>query len=606
MRITTRKRLAVLPAATLLALAVGSPAYAVTNWSQGFESHTDGWIELEPAAGIQRVASGYNGIESSAGSNHAVMTAPHMFTRFDSYDAEWDGTWKAAIDVYLDPSWDAGAGFDYSVAANGSDGKHQRDFIVHVTKDTSTGKLLVGASNNTNNAPREDLATLANHAEVTEAGWYTVQHTFRDQDGVLAVDIEVLKGEDVVFKETRTAPEDVMAEIGGNRYGWFTALDGMELAVDNVRIARVAQEAGRSYSTDFTHEAITKANPARWRMSGSYDAAIETIDGDAVLRISNSTTSGSFGDMLYSPRLTVAADERAVDNVFNASFVIEPTEYQEGLVVTASPDNGVGGRNGYLRIKHVNDGVTVEAAGSYLKADGTSDWNYVDVASGLDVGQPHTVHMQTVKRPGKAPEVVDDVFRAWVDNGPQAEVGTFEAYFAETGEPNYATDTLLFRMSGTAAPDFKGAGLLIDDLTMSVSTEKPVEPPVTPPTDPGKPPTTPGNPDPGTPPTTNPGNPDPGTPPVTTPAKSASVKAKAVSGKSKMRINVNPNKGSGFWKVKIQKKTATGWKTLKKTYRTKGRAEILTVDLPKGTYRAKVLPKYGYEKFFSNRVHLKK
>jgi len=93
---------------------------------------------------------------------------------------------------------------------------------------------------------------------------------------------------------------------------------------------------------------------------------------------------------------------------------------------------------------------------------------------------------------------------------------------------------------------------------------------------------------------------------VTTPAKSASVKAKAVSGESKMRINVNPNKGSGFWKVKIQKKTATGWKALKKTYRTKGRAEILTVDLPKGTYRAKVLPKYGYEKFFSNRVQLKK
>ena len=65
---------------------------------------------------------------------------------------------------------------------------------------------------------------------------------------------------------------------------------------------------------------------------------------------------------------------------------------------------------------------------------------------------------------------------------------------------------------------------------------------------------------------------------------------------SKLYLNVNPNKGSGYWNVKIQKKTANGWKTLKGTYRTQGKAEARTINLPKGTYRAVVQPKYGYTK----------
>lgn len=71
----------------------------------------------------------------------------------------------------------AGEGFDYAVAANGQDGNHLRDFIFHVTQDTSTGNLLVGGSNNTNFAPREDLDTL-NHATIDASGWYTFEHKF--------------------------------------------------------------------------------------------------------------------------------------------------------------------------------------------------------------------------------------------------------------------------------------------------------------------------------------------------------------------------------------------------------------------------------------------
>ena len=605
MKNSTKRAAAIVPATLLIAMGIHAPVSAVTDWKQGFESDTAGWFENSESARIARVASGHDGIVSSSGANHAVISGPGMFTRFGAYDAEWDGTWTAEIDVYLDPTWDPGAGFDYSVAANGSDNKHRRDFVFHVTKDESEGELLVGASNNTSFSPREDLESLPNHAVVTDAGWYTLRHTFRDQGGVLAVDLELVKDGKVVFTETRKDAADIMDAIGGNRYGWFTALSGTELAIDNAELGRPEQEPGRDYRTDFTHVAITKADEARWRMSGGYDAGIEAGEGDTRLRLSNAVTSGSFGDMLFSPQLTVAADEDAVDNVFNASFVVEPVEYQEGLAVTVSPDDGQGGRNGYLRLKHVNGGLTVEVAGSYFDENGDLQWQYVDVASGLDVTKAHTVGLAVVKAPSSTPDDINDVFRVSVDEGAPVEVGTFEAYYAANDEANHATDTLLFRLSGNAVPAVEGSGLLIDDLSMSVSTEDQSAQPGPPTDDPG----------PSTPPAVTPGTPGTSTPPATTPptpavpatpVKAAKVTTSSKSARTKLHVNVNPNKGSGYWNVRIQKKTSKGWKYVGKTYRTQGKYETLTLNLPKGTYRAVVMPKYGYGKGYSKSVSLRK
>ena len=143
----------------------------------------------------------------------------------------------AEIKIYLDPSWPAGVGFDYSVAANGSDGNHQRDYIFHVTKDTFTGQLLVAGSNNTNFAPREDLETI-NHYQVTVAGWYTLRHIFRDQGGSLAVDLQLVDTTgSVLFTETRfNVADTIPAEVGGNRYAWFTHVTGVTLAVDDHKL----------------------------------------------------------------------------------------------------------------------------------------------------------------------------------------------------------------------------------------------------------------------------------------------------------------------------------------------------------------------------------
>ena len=236
---------------TVTAIVFGlttSALQATTVWNQGFETDASGWLDDDDFAGYgdaTRVASGTGGITSNEGSFHAIMTdegdVSGPFTRFDMYRSAWPGGLTASIDVFLDTNWAAGEGFEYSVAANGSDDAHQRDFIFHVTKDTSSGKLLVGGSNNSNFAPREDLETLNNY-EVTSSGWYTLEHEFRDAgDGTLAVDLNLRNaGGALLFTETRNDLSDVIAtEIGGNRYGWFTdisvagglAVDGHTLSI---------------------------------------------------------------------------------------------------------------------------------------------------------------------------------------------------------------------------------------------------------------------------------------------------------------------------------------------------------------------------------------
>jgi hypothetical protein len=224
-------------------------------FNQGFETNTSGWLDSRDYAGfgsVERKATGSGGISSSSGSHHALVRESDSgpFTRFDGYRDAFGSGFKAQIDVYLDTNWALGAGFDYSVAANGSDGKHQRDFIFHVARDSSTGSLLVGGSNNTNFATREDLES-TNHYVVTASGWYTLQHNFYDDGGVLAVDLNLLdKSGTVLFTETRSTVEDTIPDVvGGNRYGWFTHIglgsdgQGGSLAVDNSQLYLTAPQA---------------------------------------------------------------------------------------------------------------------------------------------------------------------------------------------------------------------------------------------------------------------------------------------------------------------------------------------------------------------------
>ncbi len=251
------------PAAGTLAISIDDDTAVIgavtapTLYVQGFDSGTDpsttGWIDGGGYGHIVIAASGDNGIDTKSGTgNYALITQDGPvggesgpFTRFDGYRTDFFAGFTSSVDIYLDTGWAAGSGFDYSVAVTNQSGAHLRDFIFHVTQDTSTGDLLIGTSNNTNFDPIENLESGV-HGTVASTGWYTFEQTFRDDGtGHLAVDFVVRDANGVaVFSQTINSGDSIASVVGGNRYGWFTNVDiAGGIAIDNVSLSQLGSVA---------------------------------------------------------------------------------------------------------------------------------------------------------------------------------------------------------------------------------------------------------------------------------------------------------------------------------------------------------------------------
>jgi hypothetical protein len=212
-----------------------SPDYvsATVRFDQGFDTNTTG---LSPNGSTIALDTTPLAGETS----YARITNAGAFTTFDGYRTNLDGGVVSSVKVYLDTGIASGQGFEISVAATRTNGAHLRDYIFHITKDISTGQLLVGASNTTNGAPRQDLDVLQNHAAITSGGWYTFEHRMYENElGDLEVAMNVYDaGGNWVFTEVRSDPaDDVGAVAGGNRYMWFTVNNvAGGIAVDDITL----------------------------------------------------------------------------------------------------------------------------------------------------------------------------------------------------------------------------------------------------------------------------------------------------------------------------------------------------------------------------------
>lgn len=225
---------------------------AASLYSQGFETDTSGWETTSGGAQygtITRVTSGTNGITSPEGSHHAIVqgvtttdgTNTGPFTRFGGYSSTFGGGWVASLDIYLDTAWADGKGFDYSVSASNNTGGYLRDFIFHIDKDTSTHQLLVNASNNSSDSTASNLNGVAGSQEITSSGWYTFTAAFSDQGGALAGTLSVSDSGGTLFSKTLSDPSDLIANAGGNHYGWFTFIDtdANGVAIDDTQLTAV-------------------------------------------------------------------------------------------------------------------------------------------------------------------------------------------------------------------------------------------------------------------------------------------------------------------------------------------------------------------------------
>ena len=78
------------------------------------------------------------------------------------------------------------------------------------------------------------------------------------------------------------------------------------------------------------------------------------------------------------------------------------------------------------------------------------------------------------------------------------------------------------------------------------------------------------------------------------PIPSAVVTVGSVASSAKLGVDVDPDLSAGSWAFRVQRQRDDGsWRTLRTTYRTHGPDETRILDLPRGTYRVRVLPRMG-------------
>jgi hypothetical protein len=383
--------LAVTGMSSALPLFLSQKAFATTTnlYSQSFSSGVSGWYD-------DGDYSGYGSITND-GSGHGVVdgVGGGPFTRFDGYKSVWPGTYTTSVDVYLDPSWTAGSGFDYSVAANGSDGAHQRDFVFQVAKDTSEDKLLVGVANGSNFATVEDLEARDNQ-EVTTADWYTLQHTFSNVGGQLSVTLTLLhNGTELKSWTLSSSLDTIPAEVGGNRYGWFTFVNvAGGLQIDNATLDVDSGATLTSGSTTDYYDTLQSA-------------LADAVAGDTVTLLDDVNLSGTYLDVNTDGVIIDGAGHTLTTNnqwvsgstgngttdyvvQLNASDVTIEDLTIEGTAVT-SPAGGINvfDQTGVdlVDITSVNNSVAVAAIGSDVTVTGLhssgSAWGHaIDVDQG--------------------------------------------------------------------------------------------------------------------------------------------------------------------------------------------------------------------------------
>lgn len=232
-----------------------------------------------------------------------------------------------------------------------------------------------------------------------------------------------------------------------------------------------------------------------WSKTGPFDSEVESNTyslpefGTKVLRISNSITSGSFGDQTFTKSLVDEAGETTAVNsgfsggirsdYFKAGFDFSSSSLDEqpGLNVVISPDRGDGARMSWVQINDTPTGLEVNfydyVTGYPLIAPSCCDgFRYSNLASDLprDVAHHLEIEMEFVDGPA------NDVVRIYLD-GNLLHTGTsWEDYFRDW-QPAIApptVDSLLFRVAGTSAPETEGEGLIFDNIALTSDRPVPV------------------------------------------------------------------------------------------------------------------------------------
>ena len=166
-------------AASALTITVTGVNDAPTfGFQQGFEADAAGIITGGGYGGLT-VVDESAALQTLDGTKYALVRSGRLgpYTRFDSYRSEFVDGLQSGVKVYLNTAMANGEGFQYSVAANGSDGFHS---ATRIPCGQDRWRAVRGCQQRKHlrSGPR-GAAWLGK--EVTESGWYTLQHVSNEE-----------------------------------------------------------------------------------------------------------------------------------------------------------------------------------------------------------------------------------------------------------------------------------------------------------------------------------------------------------------------------------------------------------------------------------------
>jgi len=267
------------------------------------------------------------------------------------------------------------------------------------------------------------------------------------------------------------------------KYKFFAVLIAWVLAFG---IAYALPLSGTGFSGFITGTSVN--GQGGWSSSGVWDEEVaDDGTGNNVWRVSNAITAGSFGDMPFAPRPGGIPTDTVNDPVnsdplffvgesstgaafsrFSGQFSFRSATgaSQPGLRITVSIDNGQGARQSFVALVDTGAGIDIQTF------DLDKDGNFIGpitIASGLSYTDWHSVEMEA--RFVKGPH--NDKVKYFV-NGKKVHVGQSWEQFYRNFQPllhpnGVPVQTLLFRLSGTAAPSVSDGGYFIDNIFTSNS-----------------------------------------------------------------------------------------------------------------------------------------
>ena len=246
-----------------------------------------------------------------------------------------------------------------------------------------------------------------------------------------------------------------------------------------------------------------------WTSTGPFDQGVVNDSGFAgappafgtqSLRISDATTSGTFGDQTFSKPTVNAAGEPGADTGgfptgtlqthFNASFDFSSAtgggqagSVASPMLMSVSPDRGDGARMSYVRMEddgsrwnlyfsEYKDNAPLGSGGNLNDGCGAED-DFTNTAIGnYSLSAPHNIRFEMKLLPGPH----NDVVKVYVDGALVVTGTSWEDYFrycAESGggtggplaDQSRIVRRLIFRVAGDPHPADAGKGILIDNLS---------------------------------------------------------------------------------------------------------------------------------------------